>query len=131
MSLSENLISSESTDTLVDKLTIRSPKIKHEFSPFVFTTENTEPQVKLSVLRLLSQQGLLIFTLIPQRRFKDHSVNLAVKALCDILYKEYNETLATRIRRGIKDLLNNDVILHSNIKDIYWINPSILWIEIE
>ncbi len=65
---------------------------------------------------------------------------LEVKGICINAFKNYpNErvntnfyskvanTLEIRIRRGIKNLLYNEVIAKTKVKDMYFVNKSIIW----
>ena len=80
------------------------------------------------VVNQLSDNGRVVFKYIPKylNKFEGQTA-LDVKSICRAEYKQYTPTLATRIRRGIRDLIKNDVIADTRKKDFYWVNKSVIW----
>lgn len=106
----------------------KSTKTKYDFNPFIFTGE-LPVSVDVAILRKLKINGILVLSLINKTWFKDGSTRLGVKEICTVLFKEYNEANATRVRRGLRELLRNQVIAYSDTKDIYWVNKGAIWVK--
>lgn len=128
-------------NALLDKPSEKLQQTKFDSNPFIWegviekTVDNKLITVDryivwLPILRLLTRNGLEVFSVIPETFFKsDHSCRILTKTVCERLYGEYNEAFATRIRRGLRDLVANKVLAKSDTKDIYWVNKSIIWVQ--
>lgn len=141
----ENLQNSESTDKVVEEPllfgyphnSVRNEKLRYDSNPFVVELNHTPtggivdmPNINLSLLPRLSPHGITVLARLNDACFKkDHSTRLVVKDICDRLYQSYNDANATKIRRGIRNLIANHVLAYSDIKDIYWINKAAIWIR--
>lgn len=118
MEIQENPVSSESTEKIV---------AKYDTNPFVFTGELTTT-IDLMILRRLKLNGVLVLSFIKDKWFpKDGSCVLMVKEISIKLFGEYNEANATRVRRGIRELIREKVLAYSEDKDIYWVNKAVIW----
>lgn len=116
---------------------VDNKKAKYNSNPFVVEFNHTStggivdmPNINLSLLPKLSPHGITVLARLNDTCFKnDHSTRLVVKDICDKLYQSYNDANATKIRRGIRNLIANRVLAYSDIKDIYWINKAAIWIR--
>lgn len=106
----------------------KTAKEKYDFNPFVFTGE-LSVSIDVTVLRKLKLNGILVLSLVNKTWFKDGSTRLGVKEVCMILFGEYNEANATRVRRGLRELLRNKILAYSDTKDIYWVNKGAIWVK--
>lgn len=77
----------------------------------------------------LSVQGLniLAHSIHTLDKEKGGSIRINTQEFCERVYGGYNETLRTRVRRGIKNLILNAIIAYSDDKDIYWLNSQVIW----
>lgn len=77
----------------------------------------------------LSVQGLhvLAHSVWTIDKIKGGIIKINTQEFCERVYGGFDETLRTRVRRGIKNLVLNAVIAYSEDKDVYWINPQVIW----
>lgn len=77
----------------------------------------------------LSDQGRLVLKYVPHKLNRFSAVTqLDVRNICIAEFKSYDETLATRVRRGIRNLVAEKVIAYTTKKNYYWVNKSVIWI---
>jgi hypothetical protein len=109
-------------DIIEQKVQYASNPFKMEFSDDVIMVGNQE------IVNQLSANGRVVFKYIPKYLNRiEHQTVLAVKSICIDEYKQMNATLATRIRRGIRNLVDLEVIAYTTRKDFYWVNKTIIW----
>lgn len=71
----------------------------------------------------LSTQGLTVLAHSIDTLNEDKAtIKIDTKEFCEKVYAGYDETLRTRVRRGIKNLILNGIIAYSHERDIYWLN---------
>lgn len=94
------------------------------------SSNNTDYIVSdFSRIAKLSVQGLniLAHSIHTLDKEKGGSIRINTQEFCERVYGGYNETLRTRVRRGIKNLILNAIIAYSDDKDIYWLNSQVIW----
>jgi hypothetical protein len=81
-----------------------------------------------TIVNQLSDNGRLCLKYIPKNLNKfEQTTVLDVKSICKDEFKQFNQALATRVRRGIRNLVTNEVIAYTRKKDYYWVNKSVIW----
>lgn len=101
-------------------------------NPFPKPLESTYQLIVRDVDRIamLNPSGLLVLAnAFTKDKFdkENKKIVLNVKDIAVAIYQNCDETIATRIRRGIKNLVHNAIIAQSDERDTYWINPGVIW----
>lgn len=103
----------------------------HKENPFFINGSVSNDYIVSDFPRIakLSVQGIHVLANSIQTLDKEKggTIKINTQEFCERLYGGFDETLRTRVRRGIKNLLLNAVIAYSEDKDIYWINPQVIW----
>lgn len=80
------------------------------------------------VVNQLSDNGRVVFKYISKYLDKfEGQTYLNTKTICRAEYKQHTSTLVKRLTRGIRDLVENNVIAYTRKKDFYWVNKSVIW----
>ncbi len=109
-------------DTIEQKIMYAANPFKEEEAGEVLLIGNQE------VVNQLSVNGRTVFKYIT--RYLDRlnrKTCLPVNTICYREFNLYDQTFATRIRRGIRDLIKANVIAYTKEKDFYWVNKNIIW----
>jgi len=76
----------------------------------------------------LTDSGRLVLKYVASSiNYYEQTCKLVVPDICKAEWNEYNATLATRVRRGIRNLLANEVIAKTTRSKHYWVNKSVVW----
>lgn len=105
----------------------------YELNPFLEKTRSYIPFSQITIHNLevfnrLTPAGRRVAKYVAKNlNLLTAITNLEVEKICTLEFGVYHETHAKRVRRGINDLIANEVIARHTSKNYYFVNRDILW----
>lgn len=116
---------------IMEEITEKYEEVKRSFKETPFKIVQIKERLligDIDRINQLSDNGRLVLKHI-SKYINVFLVNtkLDVKEITEEEFGMYTETLATRVRRGIRNLVKNNVIAYSTRKNEYWLNKGVIW----
>jgi hypothetical protein len=117
-------------------------EVIHEGNPFLVVSPKDVVLIgDLEKVSQLNESGLIVLKYVTKNLNQHTGITiLSVKDICLKEFRQYfidtqvnkmdikvKNTLETRIRRGIRNLLSLEIIAISKGKNQYWVNKSVIW----